>query len=174
MASPIDKVRRYKKLTSTFLPENTTEIKEILKKEYAMDYLKKALNIQERTTKTRYCRDHKISVHTLNQGLKALNVNCNKQHNRNKNKEPEHQTTKSKRTQKSKNTHVHNDYAAGSKTEMHETSQYSIKENDETQTEIDNTDLDIDIKELAKKITKKSKREIQQPIDWSNREPGKL
>lgn len=135
MANAINKIRRYKKLTPTYLPANTTEIRDIIKKEYAMDYINKAIDIKNKTTKTKYCRDKKISIHTLNKGLEMLQIKCDK-----KNTKP----NKNQKYEKGQKTHRRNkdkeQITAGTK---HITAQNdTTEENTDKQQQITTNNID--------------------------------
>ena len=67
-----DKHRSFTQASKEGIPKDFNEIKSIKLREHALTFLNQAMNIDKKTSKTRYCKTNHISHNSLNTGLKLL------------------------------------------------------------------------------------------------------
>lgn len=67
-----DKYRSFTQTNTEGLPKDLIELKDIKYREHAITFMHQYMNINKKTSKSKYCKTNHISHHSLNTGLKLI------------------------------------------------------------------------------------------------------
>jgi len=67
-----DKHRSFTQTNKKDIPKDINELKLIKNRDHAITFLNEYMNIDKKSTKSKYCKTHHISHNSLNTGLKQL------------------------------------------------------------------------------------------------------
>jgi len=72
-----DKHRSFTQTNKQGIPKDLNELKSMKYRDYAITFLNEYMNIDKKTTKSKYCKNNHISHNSLNTGLKQLRYKTN-------------------------------------------------------------------------------------------------